>query len=363
MNEIRKYNIGFLSYWNFPRGLAYVTLSYAKMLNKDHNVFIFQQGDNPKLKEFQLENVNITEYPAYIVPKDIFKTWLIENKINAVFFNEYKQWNDDENELTLVCKELGIKTFGYLVLERFSKKQANDYDRLICPTLTQQRFYRQHKVRKFSYIPYSIDLTEFPNPKDNTFGLKTNEKFTFFHPGGCGGVSDRKNTKLVINAFNLLLKEHSDVKLIITSQKKLNYELNENIELIDKNLDREELIKYYYKSDAIILPSRWETVGIPILEGMAAGKPIVTTNVPPMNEFVVTGLNGYVCSAEQIKVPGITVFSGEVSDIELYHKLEMCLNRDLSNMLGKNSRRVVEDIYNLEKNKKYMLDFINKELY
>ena len=39
-------NIGFLSYWGWGRGQAYLTLCHVKMIQNEHNVFIMKQFPN-----------------------------------------------------------------------------------------------------------------------------------------------------------------------------------------------------------------------------------------------------------------------------------------------------------------------------
>jgi len=81
-----KKRIGFLSYWGWARGQSYLTLCYAKMLKDEYDVYIFKQGDNKIAPEFKAVDVNVTEYPKYVVDKEVFKSWVKENKLDAVIF-------------------------------------------------------------------------------------------------------------------------------------------------------------------------------------------------------------------------------------------------------------------------------------
>lgn len=353
----RRKRVGFLSLFGFGRGQAYVTLCYAKMLTPEFDVYILKQGTNPINPEFEIDNVNIMEHADYNVDPSVFETWIKANKLDVVVFNEYNQWNDDGNNLVQLAKDCGAKTYGYLVWEKWAGKDAyKDYDRLIAPTVSFERFFRKNKVRNFTYIPYSIDLNEFTTQTGGE-----NEKFTFFHPGGLGGVYNRKNTDVVIEAFKLL--DNKDTKLVITSQKKLNLsDLPDNVEIIDKDLTRQELIDLYYQADCVVLPSKWETVGLPILEALAAGKPVITSNAPPMNEFIQEGLNGYLVVGDMKRYPGIGIYGCDVSPNALKNKMVNILNKMLYKVLARNARYVVEQIYDLEKNKHYFIDLIKEDL-
>lgn len=356
-------NILFLSYWGWGRGQAYLTLCHVKMLqDSKHKVFILKQGTNRIAEEFKSVDVTIIEYPEYNVNPEFFKKTLLDNKIDIAFFNEYNQWGNDGNNLVKVAKECGAKAYGWLVWEKWANKEAyKDYDRLIASTVSFERFYRKQKVRNFTYVPYSIDLNEFTKLRALPARLD-DDRFIFFHPGGWGGVHNRKNTDVVIEAFDQLNDDNT--KLVITSQKPLqfNRELNPNIEIIDKNLSRQELIDLYYHSNCVVLPSKWESIGLPILESLASGTPVITTNVAPMNEFVREGLNGYLVNPTMSKYPDISVYSADVDVVDLKNKMKSIQNKMLHTVLCRNARHVVEEIYDLEKNKHYLRDLIDRDL-
>jgi len=369
----QKKRIGFLSYWGWGRGQSYVTLGFVKMIIPDYDVFILKQGVEKNLDEFKQimksKHVNVTEHEKYEIPANVFKNWIETNKLDAVVFNEYKQWTKNDINLVQVAKDCGIKAYGYLVLEKFKKEQLKGYDRIFAPTVSYERFLRKHKVRNFTYIPYSLDLeNEFPHPSTTEI-KKDTDKFTFFHPGGWGGVHARKNTEAVFQAFKKLDDENT--KLIVTSQvpitkaaKAAGYldDVKGEIELIDKDLTRKELLKYYYLADAVVLPSKWETIGIPILESLGSGTPVITSDISPMNEFILPGLNGYVTTGTLMKWSDISIEGIEVDITKLKISMENIMSKPLYPLLAKNSRIVSEDIYDLKKNRHYFIDFLKGDL-
>jgi len=365
MPKKSKKRIGFFSLYGWGRGMCYVTKMYADMLISEYDIFILQIDDKPIGDEFKNEKFNISQAPnGFDITDKDFAKWITDNKLDAVVFNEYKQWGQETTNLVKTTKDLGVKAYGYLIWERYKAGQTNFYDRLLAPTVSMERFYRRQKVRNFIYMPYSLDLeNEFPATMD----VKKSEKFTFFHPGGWGGVHNRKNTNAVLQAFNML--DNENTKLIITSQRELNPELKTKldvfkgeVEIIDKDLSRQEFIKYYYKSDVIVLPSKWETIGIPILESLAAGKPVITTDAPPMNEFIRTGLNGYIATGEMRAYDGISVNGIDVDVTSLKNQMESSMNEFFYPLTAKNARGVAESIYDIKKNKDYFLDFLSEEL-
>jgi len=48
----------------------------------------------------------------------------------------------------------------------------------------------------------------------------------------------------------------------------------------------------YSEGDVYLYPSKLDGIGLTLPEALASGLPAVTTNNPPMNEFVIEGING-----------------------------------------------------------------------
>jgi len=329
------------------------------MIKDKYDVYVLKQFDNKIEKEFKVIPLShITTYPKYEIPEDIFEDWIIKNKLDAVVFNEYNQWTTNKNPLISVAKKHNVKVYGYLVWEKYSKNEDyEDYDRIWCPTKSFCRFMRTHRFRKFSYIPFALDLKQY-----NIKTEKNSDKFRFFHPAGFGGVHNRKNTEAVIRAFIKLNDENTE--LVITSQKDIEIKNKpDNIILINKNLSREDLLKEFGKADCVVMPSKWDTIGISVLESLAMGKPVVVTNVPPLNEFIKDGLNGFTCKVSFENYPDISVMAAIADINSLKNKMSiLSSNREICSLLSKNSKLLAEREYSIEKNKHYLLDFLDKEL-
>lgn len=57
-------------------------------------------------------------------------------------------------------------------------------------------------------------------------------------------------------------------------------------------ISEEEKLALLRASAVLPFPSRYEGFGLPILEGMAAGVPVVSTNIPVVNELICDGVDG-----------------------------------------------------------------------
>lgn len=99
----------------------------------------------------------------------------------------------------------------------------------------------------------------------------------------------QKDQKTVIQALNLLPFQY---KLLLVGDGETKKEsealveelkLNERVKFLGVRMDIPELIK---TSDIVIQSSHWEGFGLAAVEGMAAGKPVIASNVPGLANLV-----------------------------------------------------------------------------
>lgn len=97
------------------------------------------------------------------------------------------------------------------------------------------------------------------------------------------GMDPRKNTERIIKAF-----EHAtagkDIKLVFVGQPKyMKIKENRNIRVLGR-VDDKSLASLYSGAEALVYPSLYEGFGLPILEAMACGCPVITSNISSMAE-------------------------------------------------------------------------------
>ncbi len=110
-----------------------------------------------------------------------------------------------------------------------------------------------------------------------------------------GSMNERKNLIGIVEAYESLVKELGYELVIVgnffnlfslSNEMKeilLRAEKNEKI-IFKQGLDDEALIKEYNISTLLIFPSFYEGFGLPPLEAMACGTPVITSNVSSMPE-------------------------------------------------------------------------------
>lgn len=101
-----------------------------------------------------------------------------------------------------------------------------------------------------------------------------------------GGSEYRKNIQRLINVY--LENFRDNYELIVVGGKWRDIDLakkyqGENIRFIT-GVPEEDLIAIYNMASVFVFPSFYEGFGIPVLEGMACGVPVITSNVSSMPE-------------------------------------------------------------------------------
>lgn len=139
-----------------------------------------------------------------------------------------------------------------------------------------------------------------PNGYDNLFIEKNfkikefKEKENIILTVGRLGTKE-KNTELLLESLKKIdLKEWKVILIGSETEELLKYKekyFRENPELKEKIIftgeikDRKELYEYYNKSKVFVLPSKWESFGIVMVEAMAFGNYVITSNTCAANDI------------------------------------------------------------------------------
>jgi glycosyltransferase involved in cell wall biosynthesis len=108
-----------------------------------------------------------------------------------------------------------------------------------------------------------------------------------------GVLNARKNVNGLINAFNIVRRKFKDLQMVIVSSYS-GYGGEKTLELINrghnqgilflKNVTEKDLVFFYNSAIIFAFPSFAEGFGLPVLEAMACGTPVVTSNTSALPE-------------------------------------------------------------------------------
>lgn len=162
--------------------------------------------------------------------------------------------------------------------------------------------------------------------KDSSFN-----KFLFL-----GRLGYRKGTYDIIKALNVIVNKHNikDIKVLFAGDgevekvkklaEKLN--LNKNVEILGW-IDSTDKKKYFKESDFILLPSYDEGLPMALIEGMAAGKILISTYVGGIPDLIKNEKNGFLISAGDIE--SLTNIMEYVIDSNNKSKMEAIKNNNI----------------------------------
>lgn len=110
-----------------------------------------------------------------------------------------------------------------------------------------------------------------------------------------GTLEPRKNIPFILKAFHNIRKNYIDYKLVIAGKKGWKYKeifdtinalnLQNHVVFTGYVLD-EDLPGLYAAADLFVYPSLYEGFGLPPLEAMACGTPVITSNTSSLPEVV-----------------------------------------------------------------------------
>lgn len=113
-----------------------------------------------------------------------------------------------------------------------------------------------------------------------------------------GRLHPQKGQIYLIDALNIILKQHNDCKLLIVGQGPLEAELRKKTEALGllSNViflqDRADVWEIMRCADIFAAPSLYEGFGIAVAEAMACGLPILASGIDTFKEILSDGVDG-----------------------------------------------------------------------
>jgi glycosyltransferase involved in cell wall biosynthesis len=230
-----------------------------------------------------LGQVDIIHSPFFNAPKEHYGALVVT--IYDLSFLLYPQFHTEANRLH--CFNGTLKAALYA-------------DRIIAIS----QFTKQDLMRYFSVSEERIRVV-YPAPRqfcyperNRDFLRSTLDRFEIYHNFilCVGSLEPRKNLKTLIEAYAMYVKHHSGRELLVIAGAK--GWLNEDITQVAAALGLEGRVKFlgyvqeadlrvlYSAARLFVYPSLYEGFGLPPLEAMACGAPVITSNTSSLPEVV-----------------------------------------------------------------------------
>jgi glycosyltransferase involved in cell wall biosynthesis len=178
---------------------------------------------------------------------------------------------------------------------------AAEAARVIVPSrstaLDVEEFYGVERER-IRVVPHGVDIAAFGPGDDHAVGdaaLRW-ERRGIAEPYvlWVGTQEQRKNVVAVLDAFAHVASRHPELTLVLHGPNGwLGDEVGEGLQkrglhgrtiVSEGSLPRSELAALYGRAAVFVYPSLYEGFGLPVLEAMACGTPVVTSNISALPE-------------------------------------------------------------------------------
>jgi glycosyltransferase-like protein len=314
--------IALFTYSTKPRGSVIHTLELAEALHRlGHQVCIYALDKDGKGFDYSL-SCDYKPIPAHPAPTEIDA--LIQQRIQE--FVEYlKQSNLNydcyhaqdcisANALAILRKDQQIPHFVRTVhhiedyssryLQQCQERSIREADLCLCVSARWQAELHQHYQIHASRVINGVNLWRFsPILSGSEYALKEQWKLN----GSpiyltVGGIEPRKNSIRLLQAFTQVLKEYPNAQLVIAGgatlfdyqsyrdeffalAHQLQIEIGRSL-VLPGVISDSELPALYRIADAFVFPSVKEGWGLVVLEAIASGLPVITSNQAPFTEFL-----------------------------------------------------------------------------
>lgn len=247
----------------------------------------------------------------------------------------------------------GIRWCCVVHYDWFSPKQLAAWKiaKIIVPFERAAASLRQGYGLESTVLHVPVDLERLPFRE-----RRKAERFITIY--GHGGPGDRRAVAQIMEAWGLMGPEAPP--LVVRSQKPIKelegVKLPHNVTLHAGNL--RQVPDLYTEADVAVLPSKYEGVGLSLLEAQACGLPVITTDLEPMKliapEYLVAGQVGEIEIMQGHRVATCTphpiALAGRVKDL---------LHKDISEP-SRRARFRVQEQYSWAVLKDEWLNFLGK---
>jgi glycosyltransferase involved in cell wall biosynthesis len=164
----------------------------------------------------------------------------------------------------------------------------------------------RHAAQLFAGVTRApIEVVPYGIPDVSDFASETSGKSISFI--ALGSFEQRKGQDILVDAIGQLDRRICGAAAFQLAGRVLDQEFFselrdrartlKNVELLE-TLEHEEALRLLGKSDALVCPSRDETMPISIIEAASLAKPAISTNVGGISEWIHDGLNGLLVPRE-----------------------------------------------------------------
>ncbi|WP_352416903.1 glycosyltransferase [Clostridium tertium] len=237
-----------------------------------------------------------------------------------------------------------VKMIEKLIL-RYSFKSAN---KVISVSNSLREIISKYKSN-IEVIPNMVDCDKVLSIINKKNNLGEEEQFTFL---SLCYLKKNKGIDILIRAFSTYFRG-KEVKLIIAGDgpERENLEnLSKELGILEQvefkgALNRDEVYKVMSNCNIFVLPSRFETFGVVLIEALANGKPVISTRNGGAND-IVTDENGILVDIDDIEGLGKAMVDLKLN-YNKYNEEEIrnsCINKYSKKIITRQLEKVYSEL-------------------
>lgn len=291
-------NVGIIT--NFPKNTGSGRYAYElyDRLKHQAGIKLLSCGENPDnaIHGIKFPFYRMTLNSFFIYPRRVPKDYDVVHFTNQFLMNGARF---SKNSVVTVLDTIMLEFPGYPFLTRALQKNALkslDFAKQIIAISNHtkedliKRGIGGDKIKTI-YLGYSEQVFRKQDKAKcrEMLGLPLDKKIVLH----VGSEEPRKNVDKLLLAFKEATKNNDDVLLVRVGEKsKKILELAEHLGISDKMIhfgrlpDDTKLAQVYNSADVFAFPSSYEGFGIPPLEAMACGVPVISSDKTSLKEVV-----------------------------------------------------------------------------
>jgi phosphatidylinositol alpha-mannosyltransferase len=193
------------------------------------------------------------------------------------------------------AKDGGNRLYAYS--RRLLKRWFRKLDGKIAVSPAAERLVSRYFPGYYNIIPNGIDIGRFTEAKPLPHFMDGKRNVLFV-----GRMEKRKGLKYLLRAFIAVKREMPDTRLIVVGEGRLRKGYEQKMREAGVEdvvfagwVPDDELPRYYASADICCAPNTGnESQGYVLLEAMAAGKPVIASNIEGFASVITDGVEGHL---------------------------------------------------------------------